>query len=132
MNLKVLIADDDEIVISIHKTYLKKSGLSLNPLSFSNGKDMLDFLLMDKDSDHVYLIFLDINMPILNGWEFMDQISHHPSGSQIHVVLVTSSINKFDKEKALTYKNTIDYLQKPINLQDCLNIKSLPVIAGYF
>jgi CheY-like chemotaxis protein len=132
MSLKVLIADDDEVVITIHKTYLKKSGLSSNPLSFTNGKAVLDYLLTDQDSDTQYLIFLDINMPILSGWEFMDEVTVRSFSKRIHVILVTSSINKIDKEKALGYKNAIEFLEKPINIQDCIRIKSLPAISPYF
>jgi CheY-like chemotaxis protein len=132
MNLKVLLADDDEIVLSIHTTYLKKSGLSSNPLSFSNGKDILDYILMHQDAETIYLIFLDINMPILNGWEFLDEINTHSFAERIYIVLVTSSINKIDKQKALNYKNAIDFLEKPINMEDCIRIKSLPQISACF
>jgi CheY-like chemotaxis protein len=127
-----VIADDDEIAIAIHKIYLKKSGLSLNPSSFINGKEALDYVSQSEDNNTIYLVFLDINMPVLNGWEFMDEIKNKPMENRVHIVLVTSSINKIDKEKAKNYTNTIDYLLKPITLEDCLRIKSLPVISVCF
>jgi CheY-like chemotaxis protein len=132
MSLKVLIADDDEIVITIHKTFLKKSGITSDPLSFGNGKEVLDYLTIDKESDSEYLILLDINMPVLGAWEFLDEISAWSFANRIYVVLVTSSINKIDKEKALKYKNAVEFVEKPISMEDCMRIKTIAGISSYF
>jgi CheY-like chemotaxis protein len=132
MGLKVLIADDDEIVITIHKTFLKKSGLSSDPKSFGNGKEVLDYLMTDQESDSLYLILLDINMPVLGAWEFLDEISTWSFADKIYVVLITSSINKTDKEKASKYKNAVEFVEKPITMEDCTRIKTIAGIASCF
>jgi CheY-like chemotaxis protein len=132
MSLKVLIADDDEIAVTIHKTFLKKSGLSSDPESFGNGKEVLDYLIIDKESNSQYLILLDINMPVLGAWEFLDEVSTWSFTDRIYVVLITSSINKIDKEKALAYKNAVEFVEKPITMEDCMRIKTIAGISSYF
>jgi CheY-like chemotaxis protein len=132
MNLKILIADDDEVAITIHKTFFRISGLELDPVCFSNGKEVLNYLETNQNYETDYLIFLDINMPVMDAWEFMDEVITHPFADRIYVILVTSSINNSDKEKAMTYKNTIDFIEKPINMNECKRIKSLPKISSYF
>ncbi|HXA00362.1 MAG TPA: response regulator [Cytophagaceae bacterium] len=132
MNLKVLIVDDDGIVVFLHKTSLRKSGLSFNPLTFSNGKEALDYLLTNHNNDDTYLILLDINMPVMNGWEFLDQINLKSFADQVYVVMVTSSIYKKDRDKAMAYKNVIDFLVKPLSTESYDHVKLLPEISDYF
>jgi CheY-like chemotaxis protein len=132
MSLKVFIVDDDGVVVFLHKTSLKKSGLSINPLTFSNGKEALDYLLKHQDDEDEYLILLDINMPIMNGWKFLDEINLKSFANRVYVVMVTSSIYKNDRDKAMSYKNVIDFLVKPLNVESSDHVKSLPEIRAYF
>lgn len=129
MNLQVLVVDDDEVAILIHKTILKKCDLSV-PLTFSDGLQLVDYLFRNKEANDKFLIFLDINMPEMNAWEFLDTIK--PICEKTFVVIITSSINKRDKEKAMLYKNIITFLEKPMRIQDCEQIKTIPAIAEYF
>ena len=132
MSLKVLIVDDDDIVVFLHKTILKKSGLNLNVLSFSNGKEALNYLLKNKKDNDQFLVLLDINMPIMNGWEFLEQIKQTSLAERVHVVMVTSSVYKKDQDKATSYKNVIDFLVKPFKTESYDRIKSLPEVSGHF
>ena len=61
---------------------------------------MLDYILANKDKDKVFLILLDINMPVMNGWEFLDQLNTIVIKPLVKVVIVTSSIDSADKDKA--------------------------------
>lgn len=132
MKLKVLVVDDDDIVVMIHTTLIKKSKLDLNPLSFSNGKDVLAYLSGNQNPDQKYLVFLDINMPEVNGWDFMDAINIEAFTDQIFIVMVTSSINKIDKEKAKSYHKVIAFLEKPMKKEDCEQIMLLPEVSDFF
>jgi CheY-like chemotaxis protein len=131
MRLKVLIVDDDGIVLFLHKTSLKKTGISIDPLSFYNGKDALDYLLKNQNDDDIYLILLDINMPGMNGWEFLDEINIKSFKERVYVVMVTSSTYKREKDKAKLYENVIDFFEKPLDAESYNRIKSLPEISQF-
>jgi response regulator of citrate/malate metabolism len=130
MSLKVLVVDDDEIIVVIHTTLIKKSQLESNPITFFRGKEVVDYIVKNQNSNDKYLIFLDINMPEMNGWEFLESTKKYKEN--VFVIIVTSSINRVDKEKAKLYDNIIHFIEKPMKKEDCDKIRSLPEIAQYF
>ncbi len=132
MSLEVLIVDDDKIIIFLHRIMLEKSELAQSPLSFLNGKEALKYITEDANSNKDYLILLDINMPEMNGWEFLDAIKNKPFANRLFVVIVTSSIDSSDKEQAMKYEHVIDYYEKPIDTNCCMQIKLLPEISKHF
>lgn len=132
MSLEVAIVDDDKIIIFLHKIMMEKSGLSSNPQCYLSAKDLLNELKTIPNEKQKYLIFLDINMPGMNGWEFLDAVSTAAFANQVYVVIVTSSIDSADREMAMKYKCVIDYYEKPIDTSSCNRIKYIPDIAPYF
>src|SRR5664279_5216024 len=105
MKFEVLIVDDDNIIVMVHRKMILKSNFHANPLSFHNGKEALDYILDNHESNKTYCILLDINMPLMNGWEFLDAINLHKIKGRILVFMATSSVNNFDKEQAKKYQN---------------------------
>ena len=94
MSLAVLIVDDDKAVQFYHRIMLSQSGLTDNPLEFNNGADVLRYLDEVFIPTNECLVLLDINMPKMTGWELLDHIGEKPYRKQVHVVMVTSSVNK--------------------------------------
>lgn len=123
MDLKVLIIDDNDLIHFLHKEVLAISDLSQNPIIFSNGKDALDFLMEKRETNDVFLILLDLNMPIINGFKFLENISGLSNTHNIHVSVVSSSVYEEDKKKAFEFKNVIEFIEKPLTVTDCLNLK---------
>jgi CheY-like chemotaxis protein len=132
MTLKILVVDDDETIVFLHEFMVKESGLSGEPISFYNGKETLDYLLANAESEDAYLILLDINMPIMNGWELLNAISTYIFLNPIYVVIVTSSMNTADREKASKYKHVIEYIEKPVDSKVLKSLKELQEIKKYF
>ena len=128
--LKVLIVDDDDIVLLVQSKILQRCEISQAPLKFKSAKEALRFLYENKE-DSQYLIFLDINMPEMSGWDFLNEIKKNNLMAQSRVVMVTSSIDSYDKSKAATYDYVIDYIEKPINSRDCERIKLNPFLAKF-
>ena len=117
--LTIWIIDDDPIYQIIANKMINKSELFANVLSFKNGKEAIDeFKKKLEGNDNLpNIILLDINMPIMDGWEFMDDMTllKNHIKDEIHIYIVSSSIAVEDKIKAKNYPEIVDYLIKPIN-----------------
>ncbi len=130
MSLEVVVLDDDKIIVFLHKIMLEKSGLSSNPTCHSKAKEVMKYLIENQTMEKRFLILLDIYMPEMDGWEFLDFIESTPFSDNIFVVVVTSSNEHSDKIKAMNYKSVVDYYEKPINTKNCIQIKDIPEIVG--
>lgn len=120
---KVLIVDDDRIILFLHQIIIKDSGLSNSPFSFENGLDALNYL-KDEVKDQNTIIFLDLNMPVMDGWELLDALNEPKYLDHISVVLVTSSIDPKDREKAKKYPMVKKFIEKPMSIEKCKSVKS--------
>jgi CheY-like chemotaxis protein len=119
MKMKVLIVDDDEVVLFLHDIMVRESGLSATPLVFNNGSKALAYLNEQTRQDEKYLMLLDINMPVMNGWQLLERLERSDMKDRIVVVMVTSSIDVNDARKARTFPLVIDYLEKPVTIEVC-------------
>lgn len=129
--LKILIIDDDNIVLLVQRKLLERCGFHTPIFSFTRGEKALEFL-KEEHSSQPFLIFLDINMPGMNGWQFLNEIRNRKVHHTIYVIMVTSSINQLDKEMAEKYENVIGFMEKPVTAKDCLRIKGSSEIKRYF
>jgi len=110
--LRTIIVDDDEIVTFLQKKIVSKCELDPDPISFKDAGEALRFLSQDSDPEVSYLIMLDINMPIMSGWQFLEEIKNVPDNDRFHVVMVTSSIDRKDKRDAANDPHVIDFYRK--------------------
>lgn len=132
MSLKVMIVDDDPVFVMINKLRVKTSSIAENPLVYNNGKTAFEALLNDKETDDTYLMFLDINMPIMNGWDLLNAIQNTPFANKIYVVMVTSSVDGSERERAKTYPQVIGFYEKAIDMNTCKEIKANPAISHFY
>jgi len=112
------IIDDDEVYrFGFHK-YVEIKDLCARVVGFSNGKDAINFLSDTRNAANLPdIIFLDIDMPVMNGWEFMvafEQIRARIN-KKITIFLVTSCISYEDILHAQNHPDITDYIIKPIN-----------------
>lgn len=134
MKLEVIIIDDDEIITYMQKSLVEECGLASEPRTFADGKDALNFFKEQDPAGKAFLLLLDINMPEMSGWEFLDSIKTLSSYGMfdLYVIMVTSSVNSDDKRTALRYDEVIGFIEKPMDLAICAKIKEFPQISGYF
>lgn len=132
MELRVMVVDDDKMFNLIAKVLLRDTGIACNPTICTNGEEALETIGQEIALDKFFLVFLDINMPVKNGWQVLDALQAFPYPENIHVVIVTSSINKADMETAKTYPQLIDYLIKPIKRESLLALKSSNYLTTFF
>jgi len=116
----VCLIDDDKIYQFTARKIVEATGLAKNILSFFNGKEAIDFFLENqtKELDQLpNVVFLDINMPIVNGWQFLD--AYDKLNTRLHkaitIFVVSSSVDDTDIKKSKQYTTVKDYIVKPIN-----------------
>lgn len=116
--INILLIDDDPIDCLVFKKMLEQAGKGFKLAVKNNGKEALDYLtsVINNYYDWPDHIFLDINMPYVNGFQFAERFQTFPtvltSRSKIH--LLSSSYHPGDKIKASQFKMIVNYLGKPI------------------
>lgn len=116
------IIDDDPIFIYGTKRIMNEVGFSDNILVYNNGQDAIEGLtaLTDAGEDLPSVIFLDLNMPIMNGWEFLEDFAQIPNQNREKVIIyiLSSSVDPRDLERIKHYKVVNNYILKPVSPND--------------
>ncbi|HJS00646.1 MAG TPA: response regulator [Flavobacterium sp.] len=126
-----LCVDDDPITLMLCKKVITKASFSNTIITAKNGEEALqyfDSLLTEEEENKIpELIFLDLNMPVMDGWEFLDNFSTEKY-SQLHqftkIVVLSSTIDPEDLNKSKKYEMVIDFLSKPITTDMLTYLKS--------
>ncbi len=127
MTNKIVLVDDDPIIQYVHLRILKKYSSQLIT-QFDNGSDALEYFKGNGKASSPYLVLLDINMPIMDGWEFLDAVYEQGLESNMKVIVLTSSVDILDMEKAKKYDNIISFEQKPLTVD---KVGAIPVLLEY-
>jgi YesN/AraC family two-component response regulator len=112
------IVDDDDIFTYGFKKSAAIKNLFNKVLSFGDGREAIDYLKDPRNSNHLPdVLFVDINMPVMNGWEFIDAFEEIRSqlGKNITLYIISSSIDLEDIKRAKNNTLIVDYLLKPID-----------------
>ena len=116
------IIDDDPIFIYGTKRLMNEIEFCESIIVYNNGQDALDGLLELSESGQKIppFIFLDLNMPIMDGWEFLEELSKIPSNKlkKTTIYIISSSVDPRDLEKVKNYKAVNNYILKPITPTD--------------
>lgn len=102
---------------------MEKAGIAHQVNSFNNGEEALGFLTKNGSTDEAYLMFLDINMPGLSGWDVLDTLDEMNDPNDLKVIIITSSIEYADKKHAENYSRIVDFWVKPFSIQDFVQLK---------
>lgn len=128
--MRVLIIDDDPILIMVCTRLMKITGFSEVVFAAKEGREGLDFLFEQAQTapdDFPDVILLDINMPVLNGWEFLEelipQLDKFPN--DLPVFMLSSTIDQADFDKAKTYSIVKGFYSKPLTKENLSEIESI-------
>lgn len=123
----ILLIDDDDATNFIHQIIIKKSNIAEQIITTLNGKQAIEFLTKngeDANTENTLpsLIFLDINMPVMDGWGFIEayQKLSESVKNQIILVMLTTSYDPDDKKRALQIPEISEFEKKPLTF-DIIN-----------
>ena len=128
MRPKVFLIDDNNIVNFINRKTMESCGFSDNIVEYTSAKKALKFLdEAAQDASKIPdIIFLDIKMQLMNGFEFLDRFIKLPASvkSKVKIIMLTSSLLDSDKENAMKYESVVAFFNKPITRDKLSSIKS--------
>ena len=128
MYSKIYLIDDVELVNLMHQVLLRKLELEDKIISFTNPEKALDHLRFQETNSEPILILLDINMPEMTGFEFLEFMVLEEFPTNIDVVMVTSSIYDEDKRLAKTFPQFVkDFVSKPLKTEKLKEIVQNPM-----
>ncbi|MEQ9466185.1 MAG: response regulator [Ekhidna sp.] len=107
---RILLVDDDPIFLTLAELAIKKEKQSVEIFKATNGEEAIAFL----KNQSVDVIFLDLNMPVMNGWEFLDALPGVENKGG-HLYVLTSSIDPSDQRKADENPFVTSMLEKPLD-----------------
>lgn len=125
---KVLLIDDDDIYRYIARKVLESTGCVEDIHICSSGAEALDCLKENRNNSDALpdIILLDLNMPVMNGWEFLDVFDDLKPTllKNIQVFIVTSSMDETDREYSSLYTCVSGFITKPFVREKILQIFS--------
>lgn len=125
MNYQLLLIEDDPIFTFLLEKGLKSVELEGDIFNFLNGLTAITFLKNEFSRENNYIIFLDLNMPIMNGWEFMDQFEKLGNTDNCLLFVLTSSAYQQDQDKLKNMPLVNDFITKPITEYNLKGIKEV-------
>lgn len=116
----VLLIDDDEPTNYFNEMILEDAECAENVITVTGGSDALDYLRLCAAGKETYpdVIFLDINMPGMNGWEFLEEYEKldFPEMRGVVVVMLTTSLNPDDEARAMNIDDVKKFMIKPMSV----------------
>lgn len=115
----IMLVDEDEIDNIINQKIIEANNFSENIVVFQQGQEALDYLHDNSGTPATLpdLIFLDINMPVMDGFQFLEEFEKLPESvhQKVKIIMLSSSISPRDIDRAASNRFVIKYLNKPLN-----------------
>jgi CheY-like chemotaxis protein len=118
---KVICIDDDPIALLLSKLVISKANFASEIVTLANGLEGICYLekeevIVENRNAVPLLILLDLNMPVMDGWEFLEQFSARFVGDYVgtKIILLSSSIDPSDIQKSKQFDMVVDFFPKPL------------------
>jgi two-component system, NarL family, nitrate/nitrite response regulator NarL len=124
---KTVLIDDSDIDLFIQRRFLEVYNFSQNLISYKSAEDALNWLKNINGETPPDVIFLDLNMPEIDGFAFLKSFESLPEHVQkkSKIVVLTSSNSSKDREQVFENKNVIQFITKPLKQSDIEELQRL-------
>jgi CheY-like chemotaxis protein len=124
---KTMLIDDSEIDLFIHRRFRDLCHFSKELISCKSAESALTLLKNSEGDTPPDIIFLDLNMPVMDGFSFLGQFMQLPAKVRNHtrIVVLTSSNSATDRQQVFLYKNVIEMITKPLKQSDIETLRFL-------
>lgn len=115
--IKVFLVDDNEVDLFVHREFLRISGIADSITSFNYGGDAIAALAEKDLSEWPDLILLDLQMPVMDGFEFLKrlEIAHPDYGKKSKVIMVSSTLHIVDLARVNAHPDVVELISKPLD-----------------
>jgi CheY-like chemotaxis protein len=124
-DLRVILIDDNEVDLLLHEKLITLQHISRTVLAFNNANKALEFLSSNIALPRIppTVLLLDIQMPEMDGFEFLDAFDSYPHKikSQCHVIMVSSSLDYGDLNRTYASPMVVKLLRKPLIASELKN-----------
>lgn len=126
---KTMLIDDSEIDLFIHRRFLELCNFSRELVAYTSAESAIDWLKNLNGGAPPNVIFLDLNMPVVDGFAFLNLFNRLPEKikEQSRIVVLTSSNSVTDREQVFLYDNVIQMITKPMKQSD---IEALRILVS--
>ena len=138
---KVVLIDDDEIALMLCEMVIEQNDFTQQVVKLTDGKQGLDFfeqqvtrLTQGQGKEAPSLVFLDLNMPVMNGWDFLDGFSHRYQTQfpDTRIVVLSSTVDPRDFMRAQQYDFVADFLNKPLSDDSITGLRANSKLQNLF
>ncbi len=137
---KILCVDDDSISLTISKLLLKRTGFADEVVTAVDGSDAIDYFKglfassTNPVDDAPTLILLDINMPVMNGWEFLEAFIPEFASKlpNTRIIILSSTIDPEDFSRAKKFPVVAQFVSKPLSVENLAELKENDFVRQFF
>lgn len=129
--MKTYVIDDDRIGLYLTEQLLRAEGFAQSIRKFQTAEEALELLIDSAPEALPEVVFLDLNMPLINGWQFLEALEPYEAKirDNCHIYILTSSLALTDLEKSRHYELVSGLIHKPLDRGEIRAIYS-QLLAG--
>jgi response regulator RpfG family c-di-GMP phosphodiesterase len=125
--ISIMLVDDNRIDLFIHNEFIKQLDIAHTILEYAFATEAIKYLEENGVEKWPQLILLDIHMPIMNGFDFLNKYIHLPleARQKCKIIIVSSSLDSGDKQKAKENPDVLELIEKPMNTEKLMTLLKL-------
>ena len=117
---KIILVEDDDSNSLLIKRMLERAEVTQEIILFDNGFEFLSYISENIHSGEKYLVLLDLNLPVLNGFQILEKLRNIASMDKLPVYVMSTTVRRSDVEQAYSSGCT-NFLRKPITYDNLIN-----------